>query len=586
MKYRTHTCGELTGKDIDKEVVLSGWVARVRDLGGLLFFDMRDRYGKTQVVTDQDSPLAKKVLDLHMEDVIRVTGKVRSRPDGMSNESMITGEIEIDLASIKWLSKSASLPILVEDEEEPGEELRLRYRYLDLRRKRMQHNIMLRHKALQSVRNYHDEIGFYEIETPTLIRSTPEGARDFVVPSRIHQGKCYALPQSPQLYKQTLMIGGFDRYYQIVRCFRDEDLRSDRQPEFTQIDLEMSFVTEEDIFRHTEGMMTRLVKDVLDREVLHGFPQITYENAIQQYGSDAPDLRYDLRIKQVNELFNDSGFKAFDSVVTKGGSVLGIRAEGKGSLSRKQRDELEKLGRAEGLAGLLQLPVTEANFTGIIGKLFSDERQTKLKETFDAEPGDLIMMAAGDTDETLDILGRLRRLLAKRWDLVDPDELRFCWVINPPMFEKLPDSDVLTAVHHPFTSPFPEDEELLQTNPLKVRSRAYDLVLNGVELGSGSIRIHDPKLQERVFDAIGIDKEEAHRRFGFLLEALKYGTPPHGGIALGFDRIIMLLAGGNSIKDMIAFPKTNTAASLMDGAPTEIDDLQWSELGLSVKTKK
>ena len=586
MKYRTHTCGELTGKDIDKEVVLSGWVARVRDLGGLLFFDMRDRYGKTQVVTDQDSPLAKKVLDLHMEDVIRVTCKVRSRPDGMRNESMITGEIEIDLASIKWLSKSASLPILVEDEEEPGEELRLRYRYLDLRRKRMQHNIMLRHKALQSVRNYHDEIGFYEIETPTLIRSTPEGARDFVVPSRIHQGKCYALPQSPQLYKQTLMIGGFDRYYQIVRCFRDEDLRSDRQPEFTQIDLEMSFVTEEDIFRHTEGMMTRLVKDVLDREVLHGFPQITYENAIQQYGSDAPDLRYDLRIKQVNELFYVSGFKAFDSVVTKGGSVLGIRAEGKGSLSRKQRDELEKLGRAEGLAGLLQLPVTEANFTGIIGKLFSDERQTKLKETFDAEPGDLIMMAAGDTDETLDILGRLRRLLAKRWDLVDPDELRFCWVINPPMFEKLPDSDVLTAVHHPFTSPFPEDEELLQTNPLKVRSRAYDLVLNGVELGSGSIRIHDPKLQERVFDAIGIDKEEAHRRFGFLLEALKYGTPPHGGIALGFDRIIMLLAGGNSIKDMIAFPKTNTAASLMDGAPTEIDDLQWSELGLSVKTKK
>lgn len=586
MKYRTHTCGELTGKEIGSEVVLSGWVARVRNLGGLLFFDLRDRYGKTQAVTDQDSPLAQTVMELHMEDVVRVTGKVRSRPDGMRNESMTTGEIEIELTSVEWLSRSATLPILVEDEDESSEELRLRYRYLDLRRKRMQRNIALRHKALQSVRNYHDEAGFYEIETPFLIRSTPEGARDFVVPSRIHQGTCYALPQSPQLYKQTLMIGGFDRYFQIIKCFRDEDMRSDRQPEFTQIDLEMSFITEEDVYEHTEGMMTRLVKDVLGSDIVNGFPRITYEDALKQYGSDAPDMRYDLKLIDANDLFGDSGFKAFDSVIENGGSVFGIRAEGKGSLSRKQRDELEKQAKSAGLAGLLQLPVTEENFTGIIGKLFSEKRQNRLKETFNAQPGDLLMLAAGDTEKTLDILGRFRRLLAKQWELADPKELRFCWVVNPPLFEKLPEFDALTAVHHPFTSPFPEDVELLKSDPLAVRSRAYDLVLNGVELGSGSIRIHDSGLQEQVFDAIGLDKEEAHKRFGFLLEALKHGTPPHGGIALGFDRIVMLLAGENSIKDMIAFPKTNTAVSLMDGSPTEIDELQWSELGLNVKKRK
>ncbi len=585
MKYRTHTCGELTGTNINQDVILSGWVARVRDLGGLLFLILRDRYGKTQVVTDQESPLSSALLDLNSEDVVRITGTVNKRPDGMTNRTMKTGDIEVQLKSIEVLSKAIPLPILVEDEDEISEELRLRYRYLDLRRPRMQRNLVLRHKALQSIRTFHDENGFYEIETPFLIRSTPEGARDFIVPSRLQRGKSYALPQSPQIYKQTLMIGGFDKYCQIARCFRDEDQRSDRQPEFTQIDIEMSFVVEEDIFAHTEEMMIRLVKDVLGLEIKSGFPHISFDDSMAKYGSDAPDMRYDLLISEANGHFKNSGFKAFDSVVESGGSVLGMCAEGKGTLSRKQRDELETLAKKEGLAGLLQLPVTDGNFTGIIGKLFSEECQSELKQHFNAKPGDLLMLAAGNTESTLTILGRFRKILAQRWELARSNDLKFCWLVDVPLFEKLPDSEALTAVHHPFTAPFSEDEHLMNSDPLKVRSRAYDLVLNGVELGSGSIRNHDPELQQKLFDVIGMDKEEANSRFGFLLEALRYGTPPHGGIALGLDRIMMLLAGETSIKDLIAFPKTNTAVSLMDGSPSELDDVQWSELGLQVIKK-
>ncbi|MDP8228364.1 MAG: aspartate--tRNA ligase, partial [Candidatus Electryoneaceae bacterium] len=522
---------------------------------------------------------------LHNEDVVKIKGTVSERPEGMRNPNMPTGEIEIETSSIDIISRADPLPIGVEDEEEPGEELRLRYRYLDLRRDRMQHNLRLRHRALQSVRKFHDEAGFIEIETPYLIRSTPEGARDYIVPSRIHPGSCFALPQSPQLYKQSLMIGGIDKYFQIARCFRDEDLRRDRRPEFSQIDVEMSFVTEEDVFEHTELMMQRLVRDVLDRELSLSFDRITYKDALNIYGSDAPDMRYKLKIVRSDDLFRDSGFKAFESVLESGGAVFGLLAEGKGTLSRKLRTELEDLAKKEGLAGLLSLPVKEGEFAGIIGKLLSPERQESLKQHFNAEPGDLLMFAAGDPDNTLAILGRFRRLLAARWDLTNKDDLHFCWVVNPPLFEPLTDGDGLTAVHHPFTAPVDEDIEKILTDPLSVNSRAYDLVLNGIEMATGSIRIHNSTLQEKVFQAIGFDHDEANRRFGFLLEALRYGAPPHAGIALGFDRLVMVLSGEMSIRNVIAFPKTNTAFSLMDGAPSPLDDRQWLELGLSTVDK-
>ena len=555
-------------------------MARLRDLGGLLFFDLRDRYGKTQVVVDKDDPKADLVRGLHNEDVVNISGTVRKRPDGMINKSMKTGEIEVDADSIEVLSPSSPLPLGVEDEEEASEEVRLRYRYLDLRRPRMQKNLAMRHRALQSIRRFNDEKGFLEIETPFLIRSTPEGARDYVVPSRIHRGNFYALPQSPQIYKQTLMIGGFDKYFQLVRCFRDEDLRRDRQPEFTQIDLEMSFVEEEEVFRHTERMMIRLVKDVVGRDIEPDFPRISFDESMNRYGSDAPDFRYGLLINRVDDHFNGAGFTAFQKVLDEGGGVFGMCGKGKGILSRKQRDELETFARTHGLAGLLLTPVKSEGLTGILGKIFSTEKQSALQEDFDASPDDLLMFAAGDKDKTLTALGRLRRQFAEMWDLAGADDLRFCWVVNAPLFEVLPSGEGLTAMHHPFTSPVPEDIDNLGIDSLSVKSRAYDLVLNGVEIATGSIRIHDPELQKRVFAAIGIDEEEAHKRFGFLLEALSYGTPPHGGIALGFDRLVMILARESSIRDVIAFPKTNTAVSLMDGAPTSIGDEQLSELGL------
>ena len=584
MNFRTHSCGELNASQVGLEVSIAGWVARVRDLGGLVFADVRDRYGKTQVVFDKSEEMSRLGRSLHPEDVVQVTGIVRPRPDDMINRNMKTGEIEVTAEVVNILSRSNTLPILVEDEEEPGEELRLRYRFLDLRRPRMQVNLLLRHKSLQSVRRFHDEEGFVEIETPFLIRSTPEGARDYIVPSRIHKGSGYALPQSPQLYKQALMIGGMDRYFQLARCFRDEDLRRDRQPEFTQIDVEMSFVDEEDVFQHTEAMMKRLFKDVLGIDIAVPFLRMDYDKAIDEYGSDAPDLRYELLIKRCDEFFRDSGFKAFESVLERGGGVFGICAHGKAGLSRKNREELEELARKEGLAGLLSTPFRDDGLTGILAKIFSAEKQQELIRHFNASSDDLLMFAAGEKAETLASLGRLRRILATDWQLIPENRFEFCWVVNPPLFEPDETGSGLTAVHHPFTSPVYKDIEKLQMQPIEVRARSYDLVLNGVEIATGSIRIHDPAIQEAVFAAIGIDREDARHRFGFLLEAMDYGAPPHGGIALGFDRLVMLMARELSIRNVIAFPKTNVASSLMDGAPAQLDAVQLGELGLKLIT--
>lgn len=582
MSYRTHNCNALRGSDEGKKVILAGWVARVRDLGGLLFMDLRDCHGKTQVVPGDQNVLADQIKSLKSEDVVQVSGTVKKRPPDMINADMDTGEIEIELESLNVLSKCAPLPLGVEDVEDPSDELRLRYRYLDLRRPLMTHNLQIRSDSLQSIRRFNHDQGFLEIETPSLIRSTPEGARDFIVPSRIHKGSFYALPQSPQIYKQALIIGGVDRYFQIARCFRDEDLRRDRQPEFSQIDLEMAFAEEEDIFDHTERMIQRLVKDVLDQDIPLPLERITYEDSITKYGSDAPDLRFNMLITECTSHFKDSGFKAFENIIHDGGAVLGMTSMGKGNLSRRQRGEIEDLARSEGLAGLLNAPVTEQGPGGVLGKVLSSGQQTELINLMNADPGDLLMFAAGDLEIIRPVLGRLRRILAAKWELADEQEFKFCWVVDPPLFETIPDEDGLTAVHHPFTAPLTEDINLLESDPLLVRSRAYDLVLNGVELATGSIRIHRSSLQKKVFKVIGIDEKEAKKRFGFLLEALEFGAPPHGGIALGLDRLVMFLAGQTSIRDVIAFPKTNTAFSPMDSTPSPIDLEQLNELGLSL----
>ncbi|MEA3436125.1 MAG: aspartate--tRNA ligase [Thermodesulfobacteriota bacterium] len=581
---RTHTCCELGADDVGKEVVLMGWVQRRRDHGGVIFIDLRDREGITQVVFNPD--VDKKVHDkahvIRSEYVLGVRGKVDNRPEGMINPKLKTGEIEVLVTELKILNSAQTPPFLIEDKVDVSETIRLKYRHLDLRRPRLQDNIILRHKASASLRNYLNNSGFLEIETPVLTRSTPEGARDYLVPSRVNPGQFYALPQSPQIFKQLLMISGFDRYYQIVRCFRDEDLRADRQPEFTQIDMEMSFVGEDDIMAVSEGMMKDLFKDVLDIGLKPPFLRLTYDEAVGRYGLDKPDTRFDLKLKNISDIVKNTGFKLFSSVVKKGGIVKALNAKGCIDFSRKEIDDLTEFVAVYRAKGLAWIKVRENEWQSPIAKFFTDDEKSALARRIEMEPGDLVFFVADQPKIANEALGQLRNLLGRKLGLIDKSVFNFVWITEFPLLEYDETGKRFQALHHPFTAPLEEDYGLLTDDPLKVKSRAYDLVLNGSEIGGGSIRIHQKDIQEKVFEALGLKRETYEQKFDFLLSALESGAPPHGGIAFGFDRLVMLLCGQASIRDVIAFPKTQKAACLLTNAPSKADNVQLEELYLKV----
>ncbi len=589
MKFnkRTHTCGELSAKNADEKVVLNGWVNSRRDLGGLIFITVRDRYGITQVVFEpaENSEVYETAKKLRSEYVVSVEGKVRLRPDGMVNPEMKTGEIEVVAERLIILNEAETPPFVISDKIDVSEELRLKYRYLDLRRREMQEALLLRHKTYQIVRRFFDENGFVEVETPVLMKSTPEGARDYLVPSRIHKGKFYALPQSPQTYKQLLMVAGFDRYFQITKCFRDEDLRADRQPEFTQIDVEMSFVDTEDVFEMVENLMKRLFKEIKNYDLKTPLPRLSYDDAMNKYGSDKPDLRFGLEIVHLNEVVKNSEFKVFASSAGGDGIVGAITAKNVASdFSRSKIDALTKYVKELGAGGLIWMKVNADGVQSPIAKFLSDEEvQNILKET-QAEENDLILIIAGDKAKMLPVLGALRLEIARQTNLIKNDAApSLLWVTDFPLLEWDDETQRYYAMHHPFTSPRSEDIDLLETAPEKVKARAYDLVLNGNEIAGGSIRIHNRDVQEKMFRALGISKEEAEEKFGFLLNAFKYGAPPHGGIAFGFDRLVMLFAERDSIRDVIAFPKTTSALSLMDNSPSEVSEEQLKELHIQIR---
>ena len=585
-KRRTHTCGELKAADVGKKVVLNGWVDRRRDLGGLIFIGLRDRYGVTQVVFEPEHNreahhLAKQ---LRSEFVISIEGKVRKRPDDQINKEMTTGEIDIIAEKLIILNEAETPPFPIKDEVDAFEDLRLKYRYLDLRRPVLQKTILLRHRTYQLVRKYFDKNSFVEIETPVLMKSTPEGARDYLVPSRVHKGKFYALPQSPQTYKQLLMVSGFDRYFQIVKCFRDEDQRADRQPEFTQIDVEMSFVDIDDVFEIVEELMKVLFKEIWQIELQTPIPRLTFNDALEKYGSDKPDLRFDLELKTLNHVFENSGFKVFKDAVESGGIVSALVAPDCAGYSRNQIDNLTAHVKKLGAKGLVWLKVKDDELDSPIAKFLSDGEKGKLVEKLNAANGDLILILAGKRLKTLTQMGGLRLEIAKRLELVNPDSKpKLLWVTDFPLLEWDEETNRFYAMHHPFTSPRTEDVELLDSDPGKVKARAYDLVLNGHEIAGGSIRIHNSELQAKMFKALGISKEEAEKKFGFLMNAFKFGAPPHGGIAFGFDRMVMIFAGETSIRDTIAFPKTTSAISLMDESPSEVSEEQLKELHIKTR---
>jgi aspartyl-tRNA synthetase len=581
---RTHTCGELRALHIGQTVTLTGWVQIRRDLGGLIFVDLRDRYGKTQVVfaSQFDEATYETAKVVRSEFVLSVTGVVAARPSGQENAELPTGAIEVDVRELSILNKAETPPFAIEEESQAGEDLRLKYRYLDLRRPDMQRNLLLRHRGYQVVRSYYDRNNFVEVETPILMKSTPEGARDFLVPSRFHPGKFYALPQSPQTYKQILMVAGFDRYLQIVKCFRDEDQRADRQLEFTQIDVEMSFVDEGDIIGMTEGCVVEMFQKLIGVDVKGSFRRMSYKDAMEFYGSDKPDLRFGLAFANISESVRNSTFRVFAEAVAAGGIVSAMVVPGQAGMSRSQIDGLTDFVKAQGAGGLVWLKVQPDKVDGSVAKVLGPEGTKQLADSCGAKPGDLVLILSGAWSKTLNIMGSLRLEVASRLALIQEGKWEFLWVTDFPLLEYSEEDKRFVAVHHPFTSPKPEDVHLLDTDPLKARARAYDLVLNGNEIAGGSIRIFDSGLQAKMFQLLGIGPEEAQRKFGFMLDAFKYGAPPHGGIAYGFDRLIMLMAGRKSIRDVIAFPKTSSGLSLMDDAPSIVDDRQLQELKIKV----
>jgi aspartyl-tRNA synthetase len=581
---RTHMCGELTIEDIDKSVVVMGWVQRRRDHGGLVFIDLRDRTGIVQVVFSNEvsSEAFEKVQIVRSEYVLAIEGKVVKRAPENVNPKISTGEIEIYANTLKILSKSETPPFPIEDRSNVSEAIRLKYRYLDLRRPSMQQNLMTRFKITKVVRDFLNKNGFIEIETPLLIKSTPEGARDYLVPSRIYPGKFYALPQSPQIFKQLLMISGFDKYYQIAKCLRDEDLRADRQPEFTQIDIEMSFVEVEDVLEINEKMITEIFKETLGIEVPIPFKRLSYQEAMERFGTDKPDLRFGMELKNLSDIVAQSEFNVFKTALKNNGSVRGINVKGAASMPRRQLDELVEFAKTYGAKGLLWMQVFENEVKSPATKFLSEEEMKKILDRLEAEAGDLLLIVADKDEIVFDTLAHLRIELGKRFNLIDENKYEFVWIVDFPLLEYDEEEKRYVAKHHPFTAPKDEDIELLEKEPLKVRAKAYDIVLNGTEIGGGSIRIHDTELQKRMFKVLGFSEEKAWERFGFLMEAFKYGAPPHGGIAYGLDRLAMIITSSDTIRDVIAFPKTQNAVCLMTDAPSEVSEEQLKELHIKV----
>lgn len=582
---RTHRCTEVNNTMTGNTVTVMGWVAKSRNKGGIIFVDLRDRTGILQIIFEEGkcgTEVFEKAAKLRSEFVIAVTGTVNLR-EGAVNANLATGDIEIIAGALRILSESDTPPFPVEENSKTKEELRLKYRYLDLRRPDLQANLIMRSKVATIARSFMADEGFLEIETPMLCKSTPEGARDYLVPSRVHPGSFYALPQSPQIYKQLLMCSGYDRYFQIARCFRDEDLRADRQPEFTQMDMELSFVDVDEVIDVNERLLAKLFKEVLNVDIQVPIQRMTWQEAMDRYGSDKPDLRFNMELKDVSEVVKDCGFAVFTNAILAGGSVRGINAPGQGAMPRKKLDKLTEFARTYGAKGLAYIAIAEdGSFKSSFAKFLTEEEMAALISAMEGKPGDLLLFAADKNKVVWDTLGALRCHLAEQMELINPDEFKFVWITEFPLLEWSEELGRYQAMHHPFTMPMEEDLEFIDTDPGRVRAKAYDIVLNGTEIGGGSVRIHMNDIQEKMFECLGFTKESAYERFGFLLDAFKYGVPPHAGLAYGLDRLVMIMAKQESIRDVIAFPKVKDASCLMTGAPGEVDDIQLTELGIDI----